>query len=33
MRRRFGGSPILYVDMLEKWRAERMDQDLAVTFG
>jgi hypothetical protein len=32
MRRGFGGSPTLYMDMLQEWRAARLDQDLAVTF-
>ena len=28
----FGGGPILYMELLEKWRADREDKDLEVTY-
>jgi cation diffusion facilitator CzcD-associated flavoprotein CzcO len=32
MHRTFPGSPILYMELLDKWRVERMDKDLEFTY-
>ena len=32
MHQVFGGGPLVYMEVLEKWRAERLQEDLEITY-